>query len=189
MEELFTPDAYDTHYPSEVNDMLQDNDDPKIAGILFKTTIILSMAGIAISIFFYFVDDELAFRTAAAILVGLVGIISFIRHSVYFRSDQARMGWHQEHPEFQLEVGYANLAIGIVALLAAGLNWGSLAYGMTLLTYGLYLLCALLLHGYEAFHVTQLRKRAMKSVMNTGIFVVFLFIFAFFAISHSYTGV
>ena len=147
------------------------------------------MAGIAISIFFYFVDEGLAFRVAAAILVGFVGIISFIRHSVYFRSDQARMGWYQEHPEFQIEVGYANLAIGIVALFAAGLNWGSLACGMTLLTYGLYLLCALLLHAYEAIHKKQLRERAMKSVMNTGLFVVFLLIFTFLAIFHSSTGV
>ena len=49
-------------------------------------------------------------------------------------------------PGVPVEVGYANLAIGLIAMAAAGLNWGSVACGMCLLTYGTYLLCALLLH-------------------------------------------
>jgi len=162
--------------------MVQNTEDPKIASFLFTTTLIATLIGIFVTIYFLFIDAELAFRIAAAVLVGIVGIISFMRHSVFYRSDQARMGWRQEHPEFQLEVGYANLAMGISAIFAAGLNWGSLACGMTLLIYGMYLLCTMFLHVYEALHISDVRARAIKSVLNTGIFVIVLFIFAFLAL-------
>jgi len=166
--------------------MIRDTDDPKIASLLFTTTIIATLIGIFVSIFFLFTDEEFAYRIAAAVLVGFIGVISFIRHSVFYRSDQARMGWRQDHPEFQLEVGYANLAIGISAFFAAGLNWGSLACGMTLLIYGMYLLCTLLLHVYNALSVSDNRARAIKSVLNTGIFIIVLFIFAYLALSSAH---
>ncbi|HVP95502.1 MAG TPA: DUF6790 family protein [Methanoregulaceae archaeon] len=163
--------------------MTSGTEDPGIASLLFAATLVATLAGIFITMYYLFADPGFAYRIAAAILVGVVGIISFLRHSVFYRSDQARMGWMQDHPEFQLEVGYANLAIGIVALLAAGLNWGALACGMTLLIYGIYLLCALLLHVYEALYVKDIRARATKSVINTGIFVIVLLVFAWLALS------
>ena len=86
-------------------------------------------------IFFIFTNPDLTVRIAAAVLVGAVGVLSFVRHSVYFASDQVRMGWHQDRPEFQLEVGYANLAIGIWALVAAVLGRG-LVCGVMLATCG-----------------------------------------------------
>lgn len=160
-------------------------EDPKIASLLFAATLVVTLVGIFSTIYFLFADAGLAYRIAAGVLVGVVGILSFIRHSVFYRSDQARMGWHQDHPEFQIEVGYANFAFGIVALLAAGLNWGPLACGMMLLAYGIYLLCALLLHVHEALFARDIRRRAMKSVINTGIFVIVLLIFAGLALSAS----
>ncbi|MCK9580341.1 MAG: hypothetical protein M0Q92_07800 [Methanoregula sp.] len=89
------------------------------ASLLMRATMAITMIGIFIGIFFIFINIDLAIRTAAAFLVGVVGVISFIRHSVYYESDQVRMGWRQDHPEFQLEVGYANLTLGIWALVAA----------------------------------------------------------------------
>jgi hypothetical protein len=122
--------------------------------------------------------------------VGFVGIISFVRHSVYYQSDQIRMGWRQDHPEFQLEIGYANLAIGLWALVAAALNWGALACGITLSIYGTYLLFALFLHMYEAhawedLHIPAHRSRAIRSVVSTGFFVFVLFGFALFAFARA----
>ncbi|MFA4877259.1 MAG: hypothetical protein WC586_07565 [Methanoregula sp.] len=154
------------------------------ATVLFSATIVISMVGIFVGIFFFFISSDLAVRIAAALLVGVVGIISFFRHSVYFRSDQARMGWHQDHPEFQLETGYANLAIGIWALAAAVLNLGALACGLVLAIYGTYLLCTLFLHAAEAFSwkentVPADRARAVRSIFFTLFFVLFLFGFAF----------
>jgi hypothetical protein len=163
--------------------MAGTKENPKIASFLFGATLVATLAGIFLTIYYLFADPDFAYRIAAAILVGVVGFVSFLRHSVFYRSDQARMGWRQDHPEFQLEVGYANLAIGIAAFLAAGLNWGALACGITLLIYGLYLLCALLLHVYEAVYVRDLRGRATKSVINTGIFVAVLLVFAWLALS------
>ena len=94
------------------------------ATLLFQATMLVSMVGIFLGIFFMFMNTDLTIRIAAALLVGLVGVISFLRHSVCYRSDQVRMGWHQDHPEFQIEVGFANLAIGIWALVAAVFNGG-----------------------------------------------------------------
>jgi hypothetical protein len=153
------------------------------ATLLFSATIAISMVGIFVGIFFFFINSDLAVRIAAALLAGVVSIISFFRHSVYFRSDQARMGWHQDHPEFQLEAGYANLAIGIWALVAAVFNWGALACGLVLAIYGTYLLCTLFLHAAEAFGrkertIPTDRERAVRSVYFTLFFVLFLFGFA-----------
>jgi hypothetical protein len=98
------------------------------------------------------------------------------------------MGWTQDRPEFQLEVGYATLAIGLIALMAAGMNWGPLACAISLLTYGTYLLCALLLYLYEVVYVVEIRGRATKSVINTAFFVAALYIFGFLAFAASHTA-
>ncbi|MDO9035935.1 MAG: hypothetical protein Q7U51_12115, partial [Methanoregula sp.] len=66
------------------------------ASLLMGATLAISMIGIFIGIFFLFINIEIAIRIAAAVLVGVVGIISFVRHAVYFESDQIRMGWRQE---------------------------------------------------------------------------------------------
>ena len=160
------------------------------ASLLMGATKAISMIGIFIGIFFFFINIDITIRITAAILVGVVGIISFFRHSVYYKSDQIRMGWHQDHPEFQLEVGYANLALGIWALVASVFNWGALACGMMLAIYATYLLCALLLHLFEAhawedLHIPANRQRVIKSVFSTGFFVVFLAGFAFIAFARA----
>ena len=161
--------------------MIGKTPDGRAATLLFIATLITSMIGIFASIFYLFVDTNLSIRIATAVMVGVAGVLSFLRHSIFYRSDQIRMGWRQEHPEFQMEVGYANLAIGIGALLAALLGWGALACGMMLLIYGLYLLCAVCLHVWEATHVQELRHRATRSAFDTGLFVIFLLLFAIIA--------
>ncbi len=151
------------------------------ASLLFIISLIISMIGIFAGIFFLFVNPGTAIVVVTLLLVSGVGILSFLRHSVYYRSDQARMGWSQEHPEFQIEVGFANLAIGLAALIAIVLNMGPLAYGMALLTYALYLLCTLVLHAWEAMYSKEMRKRAVQSTFNTGLFTLFLLLFAVMA--------
>jgi len=160
------------------------------AGALFGATMAIAMMGIFVAIFMLFVDVSIAVRIAAAILVGIVGILSFFRHSVWYKSDQVRKGWYQEHPEYQLEVGYANLAFGIWGVIVAGLDFGALACGVVLGIYGTYLLCTLFLHAYEAFggealHRPEHRQRARHSVISTGTFVIVLLAFAIIAIAHA----
>lgn len=149
----------------------------------------VSIIGIFLGIFFLFMSTDTAVRIAAALLVGVVGLLSFLRHSVYYTSDQVRMGWRQDRPEFQLEVGYANLAIGLWALVAASLDWG-LVCGIMLATYATYLLCALLLHisqarAREDLHDPALRERAVRSVISTGFFVLALFGFSVLALARA----
>ena len=168
--------------------MARNTSGPAVASALFAATIVTTIIGIFVTIYLLLSDPGLAYRVAAAVLVGVVGILSFLRHSVFYRSDQARMGWTQDRPEFQLEVGYANLAIGLIALMAAGLDWGPLACAISLLTYGTYLLCALLLHLYEVVYVVEIRGRATKSVVNTAFFVAALYIFGFLALAASHTA-
>lgn len=160
------------------------------ASLLMGATMAISMIGIFIGIFYFFINIDIAIRIAAAVLVGVVGIISFVRHSVYFRSDQVRMGWRQDHPEFQLEVGYANLALGIWALVASIFNWGAAACGMMLAIYATYLLCALFLHLFEAqtwadLHIPAHRPRVLRSIVSTAFFVIVLAGFAFIAFARA----
>lgn len=148
------------------------------ASLLMGATMAVSFLGVFLGIFALFFDRDLAVRIATAALAGLVGIISFLRHSVYYQSDQARMGWRQDHPEFQLEVGYANLAIGIWGLAAAAFGW-ILACAVVLAIYATYLFCALLLHLSEAYagedlHIPAHCSRAIRSMVSTGFFVVVL---------------
>ena len=159
------------------------------ASLLMGATMAITTIGIFTGIFFLFISIDIAVRIVTAILVGAVGIISFVRHSVYYRSDQVRMGWRQDHPEFQLEVGYANLAIGIWALVAAVFNWG-LVCGVVIALYATYLLCAFLLHivevqAWEDLHIPAHRSRAIHSVVLTGFFVLVLFGFGVVAFARA----
>jgi len=65
------------------------------ASLFMGTTLTVSMIGIFTGIFFLFINIDFTIRTTTAILVGVVGIISFVRHSVCHRSPQVRMGWRQ----------------------------------------------------------------------------------------------
>ena len=79
--------------------------------------------------------------------VGVLGVVSFIRHSVFHRSDAARMKWDMGRTNnFQIEVGMANLAWGIVGLAAVAWDWGVAAQAAVTGVFGLYLLLAALLH-------------------------------------------
>ena len=160
------------------------------ASMLYATAVAVSAIGIFAGIFFLFVNIDTAVRVVAAVLVGVVGFLSFLRHSVFYKSDQIRMGWRQDRPEFQLEVGYANLAIGLWAFIAAALNWGTLACGLALVIYGTYLLCALFIHvreanSFEDLHTPAHRQRVVRSVMTTVLFVVVLLGFGFIALGHT----
>ena len=176
------PSGYDGH-PAWVIKLTADTHTAREAALLFGATIIISMIGVFLGIFYLFVDVNLSLRITTALLVGVVGIVSFFRHSVFYLSDQVRMGWKQEHPEFQLEVGYSNLALGIWAIIVAVLGWGALACGLLLAMFGTYLLCTLALHVREVYAAKDLRHsghrdRAVTSSIVTGMYVVMLFFFA-----------
>lgn len=84
---------------------------------------------------------EAAIGPVALLSVGVVGVISMIRHSVFHRSDATRMGWDLgRRNNFQIETGFANLAIGLPALAAVAFDWGVVAEAAFVLAYALYFL-------------------------------------------------
>jgi hypothetical protein len=75
----------------------------------------------------------------ALLAVGVTGILSFIRHAIFNRSDAVHGGWdYGVTNKFQIEVGLANLAWGVFAILAVALNWGTQAIASSFLISGLY---------------------------------------------------
>jgi hypothetical protein len=79
----------------------------------------------------------------ALMAVGAGGILSFLRHAVFHRSDAARMGWdYGTTNAFQIEAGIANLAWGSTAILAVVLGWGIAVEGATFLVFGIYMIGA-----------------------------------------------
>jgi hypothetical protein len=75
----------------------------------------------------------------AGLSVGVVGVLSMFRHSIFNRSDAVRMGWDLgKRNNFQIEVGFANFAIGAVAIGSVIYNWGVVAQSAITLIYALY---------------------------------------------------
>ena len=114
-------------------------EDPRISHVLMIATYLLGIVGIAIG--FTTVNDEPpSLSIAAALAVGGGGVLSWLRHSIFHRSDAKRMGWDLGHRNgFQIETGIANLAWGLVALAAVIFGWGIKAEAATILIFGAYL--------------------------------------------------
>ena len=78
-------------------------------------------------------------NVAAILAVFATGVLSFLRHAVWSRSDAVRGGWdYGVRNNFQIEVGLANLAWGVFALLAVVLDWGLRVVAASFLISGLY---------------------------------------------------
>ena len=103
-------------------------------------------------------DVESATQWVSAWAVGGVGLLSFVRHAVFHRSDALRMGWdYGERNDFQLEVGFANLAWGAVAITGVYQRWDTQALGALVLVVGIYMLQAAVLHLLELKEAKNLR--------------------------------
>ena len=125
--------------------------DPKASKILMQLTWIVG--GIGLWNGFNSIssgDVESATQWVSAWAVGGVGLLSFVRHAVFHRSDALRMGWdYGERNDFQLEVGFANLAWGAVAITGMYQRWDTQTLGAIVLLVGIYMLQAAVLHLLE----------------------------------------
>lgn len=117
-------------------------DNPRISGVLMAITYVVGGLGYAIGFSRIGPDGAADALTPVALLsVGVVGVISMVRHSVFHRSDAVRMGWDLGvRNNFQIETGLANLAIGSVALAAVLFDWGTVSVAAVTLSYGVYFL-------------------------------------------------
>lgn len=124
---------------------------PKISRVLMIATYAIGGVGLFVAFSAMSSGDRAkSAEWAAVVAVGGSGLLSFVRHSIFHRSDAARMNWdYGRRNDFQIEVGFANLAIGISGVLSWLLDWGIRAQGAVVITYGIYLLAAALLHGSE----------------------------------------
>ena len=107
--------------------------------------------GIAVAYYLYFhwSDARPAIEIILLTCVAFNGIISFISHVIFHKSDARRLGLESANPGFQFEVGFANLAIGLGALFSLVFHWGVAANVAIIICYALYLLQAIMLHLYR----------------------------------------
>jgi hypothetical protein len=147
--------------------------------------IVISSIGIFFGFFFYFQPDvPLAIDVVTICSVGLLGLIGFIRHFFLHKSDAQRLGWETEHPDWQFEVGFANLAFGVVGLCATLGKWGMAAQGAILAGYGTYLLQAALLNTYRSTIGGQKSLgRLMRSGLLTALISILMIFFAWVALT------
>ncbi len=130
--------------------------------------------------FYYISQPELALKIVTLGMVGAIGILSFITHVPLHTQDAARLGWKTERPDWQFEVGFANLAFGLAAIMASMCPKGTT--GMTVVTvgYAIYLLQAAILHGYRALAARPVEiKRLIRSSLLTLVYCILMIFFAF----------
>lgn len=146
----------------------------------FLSIAAMVVAGIGIFLGFYYlpVRPQLALTVVTGTTVGVVGVLAFIRHVVFFRADAARLGWPTDRPDWAYEVGFANLAFAIMGLVAAFLAGGTLAQGLVLLGYAAYLLQAAILHFYryltdEVRSAARLWRSVLLTLLYAGIMAYF----------------
>ncbi len=125
------------------------------------SSIAIASAGIFLGFYFFFSHD---LSTSVAIVttttVGITGVLAFVRHVIFHKDDAARLGWETERPDWMFEVGFANLAFGLVGLLAVFASWGLHAEAVALIGYAAYLFQAAGLHGYR--YVTDDTKNPVR---------------------------
>jgi hypothetical protein len=105
-------------------------------------TYAIAGSGLAVGVSTVYADPP-SLTIAALMTVGAGGILSFLRHAVFHRSDAARMGWdYGTTNAFQIETGLANLAWGLVAVGAVIFGWGLAVEGAGFLVFGIYMIGA-----------------------------------------------
>jgi Ca2+/Na+ antiporter len=121
--------------------------------------------------------------------VAFNGIISFISHVIFHKSDAKRLGLESANPGFQFEVGFANLAMGLVAAFSIIFHWGVAANIAIILCYALYLLQAIILHLYR-FIKREKRDAAYLwgSVVFASLYVANMLFFAIAGLAQEHLG-
>lgn len=149
---------------------------------------IVSMVIGTVGIFFgfYYLGENVpyALKIVTLATVGIVGVLSFVRHVIFYKSDAKRLGWETDRPDWMFEVGFANLAFGFMGFLSLAAPWGPAGQALVLLGYAVYLLQAGLLHGYRYFtDEKRVPARLWRSAITTLIYAGMLSYFAVYALN------
>lgn len=140
-----------------------------VAWVLHILELIAGIFGVSVG-FSRLPDAVLALQIVAPTAVGLVGTMAFVRHFVFHESDAKRLGWESTRPEFQYEVGFANLGFALVAFFAYFGGWGVTAHVAVVLGYGLYLLQSAMLHVWKSVSVEGGLRRFLQSALPALVF-------------------
>lgn len=152
-----------------------------MAGLISIISMVVGTVGIFFGFYFAPSQPLLALRIVVLSTVGIVGVLSFIRHVVFYKADMKRLGWVTEKPDWMFEVGFANLAFGIMGLIAFFVDIAKSSLIITLVGYAIYLLQAAILHGYRYFtDEVKSPSRLWRSTVATLLYVVMM---AYFAIA------
>ena len=141
---------------------------------------VIGALGIFFGFYYLSVAPELAVKIVTLTTVGIVGSLAFVRHVVFHKSDAKRLGWETDRPDWMFEVGFANLAFGLMGLISVLTNLGIQAQSLVLLGYSIYLFQAALLHGYRYF--TDEKKSAARLWRSFIATLLFAGMMAFFAL-------
>lgn len=143
----------------------------------------IGAVGIFFGFFYLAKDPQLALAIVTATTVGLVGVLAFVRHFFFHQADARRLGWETDRPEWAYEVGFANLAFGVMGLLAVLAGLGSQAQALTVLGYAAYLMQAAFLHGYQYFSSdNKSAEKLWRIVIGTGSFAAMMLFFSIHAL-------
>jgi hypothetical protein len=131
--------------------------------------------GLFLGFYFLAAAPATSFAIVTTTTVGVVGVLAFVRHVIFFRSDAERLGWQTDRPDWAYEVGFANLAFGVMGLVAGLASIGTKAQALVILGYALYLFQAALLH-FHRYLTDAVRSpaRLWRSVVATLAFVVMM---------------
>lgn len=146
---------------------------------------IIGGGGLYLAVNYLQTDIIQATATATLFTVGVVGLLSFVSHVLLHEGDAKLIGFSSKTPSFQYEVGFANLAFGIVAMLSYFQNWGIKANAALLLAYALYLLQAGILHFMESRKNKKMRRANLIRALVTFAFSGTMLYVAFVAINSS----
>ena len=131
--------------------------------------------------FYYFADNPIvSMKIVTLSTVGIVGILGFVRHVIFHKSDAKRLGWETDHPDWMFEVGFANLSFGIIGILSVIGNQSSNTQAIVVFGYAIYLFQAGVLHGFRYFTDSiKSSARLWRSCVPT---LLYAGMMAFFAI-------
>ena len=145
----------------------------KAAGVTMALTYAVGALGIGIGFSTVFSSGP-DLRWACLFAVGLAGLLSFVRHALMYRGDAARMGWDSGTTNhFQIKVGLANLAWGLLAVIAVALSWGLGVYAASCLVFGFYMAGVT---AFKAIRSSAGHPEEWRTVLPAGAFAAMLIV-------------
>jgi hypothetical protein len=150
-----------------------------MAGVIGYVGMLIGSIGIFFGFYFLTSNPGASLRLVTLMTVGIVGVLGFVRHVIFHKSDAKRLGWETDRPDWMFEVGFANLAFGVIGILSVLGDQIPKTQAVVLLGYAIYLFQVSALHGFRYF--TDSRKspaRLWRSCIATLLYAATMTFFA-----------